>query len=383
VTYRPLSGGRLSRAQPPFISTRRKAPALVIVLAAASALAAVPALADPSVSSKEAEAQSVLAQIQQLDSSLERAVEAYNSANVKLARIKHDLDANTSALKVAKKSLAGAQTQLSARLVDIYTSDDQSSGLAVLLGASSLDDMLNRMDTVDRVSQQDSLVLRQVVRFRREVQQRQRRLEHAHSEQRQVVAEREAARASISSQLGQRRALLGSIRGEIARLKQQEAARQAQLEAQLREQVAAQQSATRQSALAPTVSPTTAPEPSVAAPPARYGGVVGIAMRYLGTPYVWGGASPSGFDCSGLVMYVYAQIGVSLPHSSYAQYGYGTPVSQGDLQPGDLVFFDGLGHVGIYVGGGSFIHAPHTGDVVKVSSISGWYASTYVGARRL
>jgi peptidoglycan DL-endopeptidase CwlO len=106
-------------------------------------------------------------------------------------------------------------------------------------------------------------------------------------------------------------------------------------------------------------------------------------MRYLGTPYVWGGASPSGFDCSGFVMYVFSQIGVSLPHSSYAQYGYGSPVSLGNLQPGDLVFFDGLGHVGIYIGGGSFIHAPHTGDVVKISSMTGWYASTFVGGRRL
>jgi cell wall-associated NlpC family hydrolase len=111
--------------------------------------------------------------------------------------------------------------------------------------------------------------------------------------------------------------------------------------------------------------------------------VVGIASQYLGTPYVWGGASPSGFDCSGFVMYVYSQVGISLPHSSYAQYGYGSPVSMSQLQAGDLVFFDGLGHVGIYVGGGTFIHAPHTGDVVKYSSLSGWYASTFVGGRRL
>jgi cell wall-associated NlpC family hydrolase len=82
-------------------------------------------------------------------------------------------------------------------------------------------------------------------------------------------------------------------------------------------------------------------------------------------------------------MYVYAQMGVSLPHYTGAQWNVGVPVSRGDLQPGDLVFFDGLGHVGIYVGGGSFIHAPHTGDVVKISSMTGWYASTYVGARRI
>jgi len=346
-------------------------------------LTAASATANPSVASKEAEAQSVLAQIQGLDSSLERAIEAYNLANLKLDRIKRDLASNTTALSVAKKSLGNAQKQLSSRLIDIYTSDDQNAGLAVLLGASSLDDMLSRMDASDRVSEQDSLVLRQVIRFRREVQLRQKRLQHAHSEQAQVVAERDAARSSISSQLGQRRALLGSIQGEIAQLKQQEAARQAELERQLQAQVSQQQATARQTALAPTVNPTTQPDPGVAPPPARYGGVVGIAMRYLGTPYVWGGASPSGFDCSGLVMYVFGQIGMSLPHSTYAQYGMGTAVSQSELQPGDLVFFDGLGHVGIYVGGGSFIHAPHTGDVVKISSMTGWYASSYVGARRL
>jgi peptidoglycan DL-endopeptidase CwlO len=379
VTYRPLPGGRLSSAQPPSNSTRRKAPALVITLATAFALAAAPALAVPTVQAKQAEAQSVLEQIRQLDSSLERAVEAYNLANVKLSRIKHDLSSNTRSLAIAKKSLKNAQGELSARIVQLYMSDEDST-LAVLLGSSSLDDMLSRMDAVDRVSQQDTLVLKQVVRFRAEVQQRQRRLKHAHSEQTQVVSERSAARASIQSQLGQRQSLLGSIRGEIERLQAQERAHQAELQRQLEAQLQAQQ-ASQSSSLAPTV--TGSPSPTIAPPPARYGGVVGIAMQYLGTPYVWGGASPGGFDCSGFVMYVFAQVGVSLPHNAAAQYGYGTPVSMSDLQAGDIVFFDGLGHDGIYIGGGSFIHSPHTGDVVKISSMTGWYASSFVGARRL
>jgi cell wall-associated NlpC family hydrolase len=107
--------------------------------------------------------------------------------------------------------------------------------------------------------------------------------------------------------------------------------------------------------------------------------IANLARTHLGQPYAYGAAGPSAFDCSGFTMYVYAQVGVSLPHSSYAQYGMGVAVSRGDLQPGDLVFFYGLGHVGIYIGGGQYIHAPHTGDVVKISTIG----AGYVGARRI
>ena len=110
---------------------------------------------------------------------------------------------------------------------------------------------------------------------------------------------------------------------------------------------------------------------------------VAVARRELGVPYVWGGESPSGFDCSGLVQYVYARLGVELPRVAADQFGAGRHVSRSELEPGDLVFFDHLGHVGIYIGGGMFIHAPHTGTVVQISSLAGWYAETYVGATRV
>ena len=98
---------------------------------------------------------------------------------------------------------------------------------------------------------------------------------------------------------------------------------------------------------------------------------------------MWGGSSPStGFDCSGFTSYVFAQVGVSLPHHAASQYSMGTPVSYDQLAPGDLVFFSGLGHVGIYIGGGQFVHAPHTGDVVRISSLAE-RSGSYVGARRL
>jgi cell wall-associated NlpC family hydrolase len=197
----------------------------------------------------------------------------------------------------------------------------------------------------------------------------------------QVVAERAARRASIGRQLTERRALLASVRTEIARIQARERARQLAITQQAEARLAANPpSASSDPGVGVSAS---TPEGATVAPPATHGNVVAIAMRYLGVPYVWGGASPKGFDCSGFTMYVYAQIGISLPHYTGSQYAMGVAVSRGDLQPGDLVFFDGLGHEGIYIGGNQFIHAPHTGDVVKISSISGWYASSYVGARRI
>ena len=107
---------------------------------------------------------------------------------------------------------------------------------------------------------------------------------------------------------------------------------------------------------------------------------VRAAMSRLGAPYVWGAAGPTTFDCSGLVVWSFAQVGISLPHYSYSQMAMGSPVSYSDLQPGDLVFFYGGSHVGIYIGGGQFIHAPHTGTVVQVTSLSSY---SLTAARRI
>jgi peptidoglycan DL-endopeptidase CwlO len=342
------------------------------------------ATADPGpVASKEAEAQSIISQISTIETQLSTAVERWNLANVKLARIGDDLKRSRFELGVARVNFKRAQTALARQAVDVYTSSDSNSTIEVILGASSLDDLLNRIDTVNRVNDQRSSVVGDVKVFRRNVAREEAKLHRAQTEQKQVVAQRLAEKTSIQSKLAERNRLLSSVRAEIEHLRVVERERQAALAAQVRAQQQAQ-------ALQPSVAsfgvaaPPAGAVSSIAAPPSsHYGGVVGIAMRYLGTPYVWGGASPGGFDCSGLVMYVYAQVGVSLPHSSYAQYGMGVPVSYSELQPGDLVFFYGLGHEGIYIGGGNFIHAPHTGDVVKISSMSGGYSSSFVGARRI
>jgi cell wall-associated NlpC family hydrolase len=386
VTYRPLpvrlSGyPRLRRRS----SAKRQA-CIVLLALSVGALAAAPALGD-TIGSKRAQARRVLGEIHQLDVQLEKSAEAYDLANVKLAHIQAQISTNRFELRVARHNYKRAQQLLAARLRAIYLSGGVSdnSTLEILLGSRSLDDVLNSFDAVNRVSSADTSILHQVRTFRTDARRRSALLKRANSAQRQVVAERAAEKASVERSLAERQQLVASIKGEIARLQAEELARQARLQREAAARFAVQQAQEREAIQRTVVGPSAlTPEGVGVAPPSQYGGVVGIAMQYLGTPYVWGGGSPGGFDCSGFVMFVYSQMGVSLPHNAAAQFGYGVPVSQDQLEPGDLVFFDGLGHVGIYIGGGQFIHSPHTGDVVKISSLGvSWYAATYVGARRI
>ena len=130
---------------------------------------------------------------------------------------------------------------------------------------------------------------------------------------------------------------------------------------------------------------STAPSGAASTVSTRGDRVARMSTRYLGIRYRWAGSSPSsGFDCSGFVMYLYRKVGVELPHNAAMQYRHGRAVSRSSLRAGDLVFFNGLGHVGIYLRGNRFIHASSSGGAVKISSLSGsWYGDRYVGARRL
>jgi cell wall-associated NlpC family hydrolase len=331
-----------------------------------------------SVSSKRAQARAVLVQLQRLDASAQLANSRYRAASAKLRRVERRLAINRQALGVARGNLSRAQRTLAKRLVAIYTSQEDQSSLAVILGAKSLDDLISRIETVNSLSKQDSALIQQVAGFQHQIVRRRTLLRQERVKQHRLVNERAAQRNRIQGRLASERRLYGSVKSQLQQMISQQQA--AQAAAANRARVAA-----KVQAAAPTGSFGVGQSVGTV-PSGHFSGVVGIAMQYLGTPYVWGGASPSGFDCSGLVMYVFAQVGVSLPHYTVGQYNYPNAVSvpRNELQPGDLVFFAGLGHVGIYVGNGQFIHAPHTGDVVRIDSLSGsWYSSEYDGAKRI
>jgi peptidoglycan DL-endopeptidase CwlO len=381
---------------------------LLAILASLSAaglcVEAASARPSPAIQEQRAHERGVVARIDQIGRSLEQVVQDYDGAQIRLHRVERSLQLNQVSLGVARRNLKAAQNRLAARLVSLYE-NGAPGALDVLAGATSLSQIIDRLESARMLSKQDAALGEQTTRFKGSVQRRETLLRRQRRERAATVASLAERRRTIESALAEQQRLLASIHKTIADLQAQEAARQRRLAALAQEriarEVAARQAAqrrmaARESSASDPPTPAPAPAPGLVASPAPppvpvapspsgagHPEAAQIAAGYLGVPYVWGGASPSGFDCSGLVEYVYAQLGISLPHYTVSQWNATIPISVSELAPGDLVFFDGLGHVGIYIGGGQFIHAPHTGTVVQVSSLSGYYASALVGARRV
>jgi cell wall-associated NlpC family hydrolase len=367
---------------------------LFTLLLAAFAATAARAHSTPQIRAQQAHEQAVVGQINQIGRNLEGVVQQYDGAQLELQGVKTTLRRNEVALHVARGNLHAAQRRLMSRLYSLYV-NGAPSAIDVIAGATSISQMLDRAESAQALSKQDAALGRQALRFEQNVQRRERQLTKLKAKREATVASLAAKKQQIDAALGQQKRLLASIHTTISNLQAQEAAREqrlraeaeARLRAELRQRRAAAQAAAAQPAqtapAAPSTSGVVAPPVSVPVtnPGVGHAQAASIALRYLGVPYVWGGASPSGFDCSGLVMYVYAQLGISLPHYTVAQWNATLPISSSQMQPGDLVFFNGLGHVGIYIGNGQFVNAPHTGSVVRIDSLGAF--GGFDGARRV
>jgi len=328
-----------------------------LIVAVALFLSAAPAYAVPS--SKLAQARTVKSQIDALNERVEVASERYNIAAEKHAKLLKQKRSAAKKLAKVQKRMGVVQRHLNTRANSMYRTGTMGF-VDVLLGAESFEEFSATWDLLKDLNTDDAAAVSELKHLRVEAKAAHRELSSKEKAAKRQVAVMRANKKAIRSKLAQRKQKLAGLEREIAALEAAEEAARARSAASFVSRRGGRQ----------FPPPTRAPRSEL----------VSIARRYLGAPYRWAASGPNSFDCSGFTMFVYRQVGVRLPHSSRAQIGYGERVSRSDLRAGDLVFFGSpIHHVGLYVGGGMMIHAPHTGDVVRYASIN---RSNYTGACR-
>jgi len=374
---------------------------ITFVALAALGTAGTAALAAPkdAIPAKRAAAEAAQAKIEALSEQIEPAIEAFNQASEELEGVQAEITDNEHQIAATKSNIKRGQRDLAAKLVVAYRAGDPDA-VAAMLSANSLEDMLGSVDVLKRSSSQLSSVIVELRASRADLKKREKALVKAERRAAELKSQKAANKAAIENGLAQAESLKSGLESEIASLQKEQKAYEAQLAREAEQRLRAQRAA---------IAAANAADPGIGgsgggsggggggsssggggavdipAPPANGSigaRVISAAMSYLGVRYVWGGASRSGVDCSGLTMLAYSTVGIGLGHFTGSQWNSGTHISQSQLAPGDLVFFyPDHHHVGIYIGGGQFIHAPSTGDVVKISNLAD-RAGNFSGAVR-
>lgn len=301
-----------------------------------------------------------LAQLEVLDRELSIAAEAHNAATARLEATQREVAQSEVDLANAEAALAVQNETLSDRAAAIYR-EGTYTAVEVLLGSESLGDLIKRVRFLNDVGAADAEIAATLRAQRDFVRQKAEELRVAEQQAVSLEFELTARQLEVMMRIQDRQAMLANAQTELLDLLDEHASqRQAEEAALLRSIISGANRAGIQ------VVPGTPVE---------------TAFAYYGVPYLWGGKTPAAFDCSGLMRYVFLQHGVTLPHYSGAQFRVGERIVPSALQPGDAVFFGSpIHHVGMYVGGGYFIHAPRTGDFVSLDSLAS--RRDYAGARR-
>jgi peptidoglycan DL-endopeptidase CwlO len=363
--------------------------AVAALCVAVLASAAVPAFGTPAnsaISAKRKQANAAREKLDDLQTALEMRYEEHAQIEASLAQTRQRISITRKQLDQASAELAGAQSRLEERAISIYRTGSIDM-VSVFVGASDFSDFLSLFDLMRRISRSDAALVSAVKEARGRVETAETALETREAEQVELRQEARVKQQQFEDAYRKQETYVASLKSELKKLIEAERIRQ--------EKIAAAKIAEAQRKLRSVKNGTASPGASFDAGTlgAAHPEVVAVAKKYLGVPYVWGGTTPAGFDCSGLCQYSYRKIGINLPRTSREQFhaGVNIPPDRLDLlDKGDLVFFgyDGdpgkIHHVGIYVGGGDFIEAPAAGMDVRISSLTGRIADRrdYVGAAR-
>ena len=335
-------------------------------------LGLAPSAVGQSLESKQRQADALEERIREQGERLSVAGEDFNEARVEREQLQAKAQSARSQVVDAERRWSTLRDQLGKRARLLYM--HPGAAIDAFFAARSIGDVARARVYGGEVLLTDSALLLEAERARHEVLERAQGLDALRAQAQRKEDELDARQTQVERELGAQRALLREVKGDIAEIIAAERARQA---------AAAAQAVAHPSGARPlSKAPIKAEEPVGPPPPVRgtAGKAVATARAQLGEPYEWSAAGPDSFDCSGLTMYAWEAAGVSLPHSSRAQYSSLPHVARAKIQPGDLLFYGSpIHHVGIYEGGGIMINAPETGENVRRDSIN---RPDYVGAAR-
>ena len=343
------------------------------------------AAATPTLESRRAEVRAVAAEVAELDRRLDIASDDYHEAREAYEEATERREEADERLERTQNRLDTVQLHLNTRAVEVYRSQSVSGGiLEVLLGATSFEEFAGLWTLLDDLNRSDAANSAELKDLRTEINSLREELLDIEEEAKKQSERMREARERAETDLANRQEVLRGLEAEVAELQrqQEEAARRAAeaLAAAQALAAAGRNSGNNNSSSANNNNSGGGSQSFPAPTNQPRSEVLNIGRRYLGTPYLWGGTTPSGFDCSGFTQYVFRQVGVNLPRTSREQIHAGQRVNRGDMRAGDLVFFGNpIHHVGIYAGGGQMIHSPTHGQGVTFTSIS---VMSFAGAAR-
>lgn len=353
--------------------------------------------------------------IYELNGEIEPLVQTIESNNTQMEQIKVEVENTQKEIETAKEEIANTEELLGKRIRELYKSGGQSSYIMLLFSADSFNDLISKIESTSRLVNIDKKMVKELEEKQDSLNEKIASLDEKDKELKEVNEETQKSLSEFEAKKAEQQTLVEQVQADQAEFEREFLAvserqlvtpqfaviedssssidalnsaisqlrniRDNQIKSGIvKEEINAkiESAQSKVSQLQAAIDAASKPNRGDSTVSATGNAIVDYAYQFLGTPYLWGGTSPSGFDCSGFTQYVFKNAaGVSLPRTTYDQINVGIAVSYSDLQPGDLVF-PHTGHVGIYIGGGQMIHAPSSGDVVKVSSVYKFYTARRV-----